>query len=452
MRRSPGILIACERALLALAMVCLAAPAWAVSLIRDAETETLIRQIADPIFTAARLDPESIDIYVLNDPKLNAFVAGGQNLFINTGLILSAERPDELAGVIAHETGHIAGGHLSRTMQAQQQAGIPMIAGLLLGAAAAVAGAPEAGMALLAGGATVGQSGFLKFSRIQEEAADQAGVTYLAATQMSPQGMLDFFRVLENQNLHINADGSEFLRSHPLTRDRIAFVEQQVAKSPYRDRKPDPALTAAYDRVVAKLDGFLDDPAQVIDHRRSDSVPDRYARAIAYYRIPDVPKALALVDGLIKEFPQDPYFLELKGQILFENGRIEESIAPYRASVRYKPDSALLRVGLARGLMESGDDKDLPEAAALLRESTRLEPNNAGTWRFLGIAEGRLGNEGQSALALTEQAVLLQNREDAQLYINRAGQYIGPDDPDWFRLQDLTRAVEDIEEPPRRGR
>ena len=140
MRRSPGILIACERALLALAMVCLAAPAWAVSLIRDAETETLIRQIADPIFTAARLDPESIDIYVLNDPKLNAFVAGGQNLFINTGLILSAERPDELAGVIAHETGHIAGGHLSRTMQAQQQAGIPMIAGLLLDERDTIAG------------------------------------------------------------------------------------------------------------------------------------------------------------------------------------------------------------------------------------------------------------------------------------------------------------------------
>ena len=90
--------------------------------------------------------------------------------------------------MIAHETGHIAGGHLSRTMQAQQNAGISSIAGVLLGAAAAVAGAPQLGTAIIAGGATVAQSGFLKFSRGQEQAADQAAVTYLRALQMSPRG------------------------------------------------------------------------------------------------------------------------------------------------------------------------------------------------------------------------------------------------------------------------
>jgi predicted Zn-dependent protease len=452
MRLVRAILTGCELVLLAALSLCPTLPALAASVIRDAETEAVIDQIAFPIFAAARLDPDSIDVYILNDEKLNAFVAGGQNLFINTGLILRATSPDELAGVVAHETGHIAGGHLSRGQQAQQNAGISSVAGLLLGAAAAVAGAPELGTAIMAGGATVAQRGLLKFSRTQEQAADQAAVTYLRSLQMSPEGLLDFFHVLENQNLRISADGSEYLRTHPLTRDRITFLEKQVAASPYRDAAPSPELVAAYDRVVAKLDGFLANPGQVIQRRKSDSVPDRYARAVAYYRQPDLPKALGLIDGLIADYPRDPYFHELKGQMLFENGRVKESIEPNREALRYRPDSALLRYGLARSLMESGSDQDLDEAAALLRDVVRVEPTNGGAWRFLGIAEGRLGREGPSAMALAEQAVIVRNRKDAELYLRRAEQFVEPDDPDWYRLQDLSRAVEELEEPPRRRR
>jgi predicted Zn-dependent protease len=449
MRRKRGNLTGCERLLLVAALLCCAVPALAASLIRDAEIEAVIDEIAKPIFSTARLDPESVDVYILNDPKLNAFVAGGQNLFVNTGLLLRTSGPEQLAGVIAHETGHIAGGHLSRTLQAQQNAGISTIAGALLGAAAAVAGAPELGTAIMAGGATVGQRGFLKFSRTQEQSADQAAVTYLGSLQMSPEGLLEFFHVLETQNLRISADGSEYLRTHPLTRDRITFLEQQVAQSPYRDATPAPALVASYERLVAKLDGFLSNPAQVLQRRTSDSMPDRYARAVAYYRLPDLPKSLGLVDGLIAEFPTDPYFHELKGQILFENGRIKESIEPNREALRHRPDSALLRFGLARSLLESGSETDLEEAGALLRDVVRVEPRNAGAWRFLGIAEGRLGREGPSALALAEQAVLVGNRKDGELYVHRAEQFIKPDDPNWFRLQDLSRSVEEIEEPPR---
>ena len=451
MERKLGILTGCRSLLGVILAICLVTPVSAASVIRDAETEAVIDQIAFPIFGAARLDPESIDIYILNDEKLNAFVAGGQNLFVNTGLIMRTTSPDELAGVIAHETGHIAGGHLSRGMQAQQNAGISTVAGMLLGAAAAVAGAPELGTAIMAGGATVGQRNLLKFSRTQEQAADQAAVTYLRALQMSPEGLLDFFHVLEKQNLRISSDGSEYLRTHPLTRDRINFLEQQTAQSPYRDAKPDPALSTAYDRIVAKLDGFLSNPAQVIQRRKSDSVPDRYARAVAYYRQPDLTKALAEIDGLIADYPQDPYFYELKGQMLFENGRVKDSIEPNRQALRYRPDSALLRYGLARSLLESGDSKDLTESAALLRDVVRVEPRNGGAWRFLGIAEGRLGNEGAASMALAEQAVLVGNRSDAQLYLRRAEQFIKPDDPNWYRLQDLKRAVEEIEEQrPRR--
>lgn len=426
-------------------------PARAATVIRDAEIEAMVHQIADPIFAAAGLDKDSVDLFILNDDRLNAFVAGGQNLFINTGLIVRSETPEQLAGVIAHETGHIAGGHLSRTLEAQANAGTSTILGALLGAAAAVAGAPQLGTAILAGGATVAETSFLKFSRTQEQTADQAAVSYLKTLRMSPEGLLQFFHILDTQNLRLNSGGNPYLRTHPLTRDRILFMEQQVAASPYRGARPDPALEASFARSVAKLDAFLDNPTQVLTRYAGNSLTDRYARAIAYYRIPDLDKAIALVDGLIGEHPQDPYFQELKGQMLFENGRIDASVAPYREAVRYRPDSALLRFGLARALIEQGRDADLDEAAALLQETVRIEPSNAGAWRFLGIAEGRRGREGPAAVALAEQAVLLQNRADAMLYIRRAKQLIATDDPNWYRLQDLERAAEEIEDrDPRR--
>lgn len=438
----------------ALAAATAPVPARAATLIRDAEIEATIGRIADPIFAVARLDRDSIQVHILRDDKLNAFVAGGQNLFLNTGLIARSETPGQLAGVIAHETGHIAGGHLSRSMQARANAGASTLLGALLGAAATVAGAPQLGTALLAGGFTVGESNLLKFSRTQEQSADQAAVTYLGALKMSPEGLLEFFKILDNQNLRLNSGGNPYLRSHPLTRDRIVFMEQQVAASPYRGVPADPALVASFNRSVAKLDAFLGDPTQVLERYRGDDATGRYARAIAYYRYPDLKQALALVDGLIQEFPKDPYYPELKGQMLFENGRIGEAVEPYRVAVRNRPDSALLRLGLARALIEEGREENLSEAAALLREVVRIEPENAGAWRFLGVAEGRRGRDGPAAVALAEQAVLLRNREDAQLYVRRAEALVPRDDPSWYRLQDLARAVEELEpaERPSRGR
>lgn len=446
MRRLRDLVRACERILVLLAFCCLALPAVAATVIRDAEIEATLEAIATPLFRAASVDPDSVDIYILRDDKLNAFVAGGQNLFINTGLIIRSRNYEQLAGVIAHETGHIAGGHLSRLYEARDQSIAPTIIGALLGAAAAVAGAPDLGTAIMAGGATVAQSGFLKFTRSQEQAADQAAVAYLAANEMSPQGLVEFFKILETQNLRITSDGNPYLRTHPLTRDRLNFLEAQLAASPYRDAPPDPELAMAHARAAAKLDGFLAAPADVLRRRTGDRLPDRYARAIALYRLPDLKGALAAIDELIAEHPKDPYFHELKGQVLFENGRTAAAVDPYREALRYRPDSALLRYGLARALLEQNKPENLDESAALLREVVRIEPENAGAWRFLGIAEGRRGHEGAAAMALAEQAVLLRNREDAELYVHRARQHVSPGDADWFRLQDLERATEELEE------
>jgi len=432
------------RAVLVLVLVLVggtARPLLAQGLIRDAEVEAELRLIAEPIFAAAGLDPESVRIYMINDPTLNAFVAGGQNLFIHTGLILRTETPDQLAGVIAHETGHIAGGHLSRSRDAMGQAQTEAIIGALLGAAAIVAGAPQVGTAIIAGGATVAERNLLKFSRGQEQAADQAAIKYLAAEELPPTGLAEFFRVLENQNLRINSEGPSYLRTHPLTRDRITFVEGEAARSPYAGRTYPPEVEEAHGRVRAKLEGFLLEPMEVIQRNTGDTYNERYARAVALFRRGETDRALELVDGLIVERPEDPYLHELRGQILFESGRVAAAVEPYRVALAGRPDSALIRFGLGRALLESPEPEAVNEAAVLLREVVRLEPENAYAWRFLGVAEGRLGNQGRASLALAENAVLLRKPEDAELYLRRARQHVQPNDPDWVHLQDLELAA-----------
>jgi predicted Zn-dependent protease len=435
-----------------LAVLSLAAgPSSAASVIRDAEIEHTVHQLADPIFAVAGLDVESIDIYLLSDPTLNAFVAGGQNLFINTGLIQRTGRPEELQGVIAHETGHIAGGHLARRQEEGRNAQYKALLGAAAGLAAALAGAPEAATAGMALGATFAQRGFLAFSRTQEQAADQAAVSYLGQLQESPEGLRDFFEVLELQNLRISGTGSVYARTHPLTQDRLRFINEQVAQSPYKGRGLPADIVEAHARMVAKLDGFLLSPDDARRRHPSDSIADRYARAVATYRVPDVDGALEQIDELIAVEPRNPYFHELKGQVLFENGRIAEAEQPYAEAVRYRPDSSLLRLGLARTLLEQPDVAKVEEAAALLREAARLEPLNPSLWRFLGIAYGRLGEEGAASMALAESAILSGNKEDAQLYVRRAQQSVKPDDPEWVRLQDQMRAVQELPNPSRRG-
>ncbi len=421
----------------------LAAPAAArdVGLIRDAEIEGTLYALTAPILEAAGLGRDSVRIYIVQDDQLNAFVAGGMNLFLNTGLLMRAQHSGQLAGVIAHEVGHIAGGHLSRIPAAAQRATAEMILATLLGAATAVV-APELGAAIISGGHTYAQGNLMRFSRSQEQAADQAGVKYLDRAGISSRGMAEFFRVLEKENVLSLSSMSPYLQSHPLTRDRIAFVENHVASSPIAEVPPGRA--EAHARMVAKLEAFLKDPRQVLQRYANDqSVAGRYARAIAHYRMPDLPRALTEIDALIAEYPNDPYFHELKGQMLFENGRIEAAIEPYREAVRLAPDSPLLEIGLARALVETGGDQRNREAVTYLESALQGEPTNAFGWRLQGIAQGRAGNEGASNLSLAEYALLVGKTEDARLYARRAESRIDPGDPAWLRLQDVLRVIEE---------
>ncbi|MGF1474277.1 MAG: M48 family metalloprotease [Geminicoccaceae bacterium] len=430
-------------AVLAMALLgSLSAPAGAQGLIRDAEIERTLRNLSAPVFEAAGLEPDSVSIFIVNDPELNAFVAGGMNMFLNTGLLMRTDTPEQVLGVIAHETGHIAGGHLSRTGDAFQQAAATQILSALLGAGAAVLGAPQVGTAVIAGGATVAERGFLKFSRSQEQSADQAALAYLDDVEVTSQGLLEFFGTLESQRFLSGSRQDAYLRTHPLTRDRIRLIEAHLRRSPYKDAMLNEAVRADHERMVAKLVGFLQDPHVVLQDIRGEDNPSIYARAVATYRLPDMDSALGMVDQLIEQKPDDPYYHELRGQILFENGRIEPARQAYAKALDLAPYEPLIRFGLARCLMERGQRGDMAEAAVHLEEVVQEEPRNAQAWRQLGIAYGRTGEEGPSQLALAESAFITGQFDDARLYLNRADANLPQKGPQRLRLLDLQAALE----------
>ncbi len=426
----------------ALALVLLAAPARAqqLQLIRDAEIEATIAELARPIFESAGITPSDVDIYLVNDDRLNAFVAGGQNLFLFTGLLMRAENAEQLAGVIAHEAGHIAGGHLVRLADAAENAAVEQILGLVLGAAAAAAGAPQVGGAIAMGGQGLAQESMLRYSRAQEQAADQAAVTYLDRTGIGAAGLRDFFEILDQKRMLSGAQPTPYLQTHPLTRDRITFVARHAEDD---TTNMDAAARERHARMVAKLEGFLESPARVRDELAGEEgVAARYGHAVATYRLNDVPGALREVRELIETEPRNPYFREFEGQILFETGDVEAAVAPYREAVRLAPDQPLLKLGLARALLESGRPAD---AAAQLEAVVRAEPRNAFAWRTLGIARGRAGDLGASNLALAEAAILQRRLDDAGLYLARAEERV-TSGPERQQLADLERALEDARE------
>src|SRR5512134_3229008 len=295
-----------------------------VPIIRDTEIENTIRTWATPVFRAAGLDPSAVDIFIVNDKGINAFVAGGQKLFLNTGLLLQSDNANQVIGVIAHEVGHIQGGHLARVHDALHGATVEAILALVLGVAAGIAsGRPDVGQAIMAGGQDAALRSFLRYSQTQEGAADSAAVRLLDATGQSSRGLLDFLRTMEDQELLSVGRQDPYLRSHPLTRDRINTIENHVSRSAHADAAEPEAFGPMYARMMAKLTAFLE-PASTTFRRypEADQSPvARYAHAIAWYRKADLAKGLEAINALIAAQPEDPFYHELKGQMLFEAGR-----------------------------------------------------------------------------------------------------------------------------------
>lgn len=413
------------------------ARAQSLSMLRDAEIEDILRTYETPIYTVAGLDIASLHIYLVNDPALNSFVAGGQNLFMNTGTIMRSESPNQLVGIMAHETGHIAGGHIARSEDAMRKATYAGLAALVLGIALAAVSGGVGGAALL-GAQGVAERSWLQYSTEQEARADQAALSFLDRTHQSARGLLQFFEILQTEMFLSGQHEDPYLKTHPLTAQRIDYVRDHVNKSPYSNAPDPPAWIEMHKRMKAKLVGFLDAPQNTLNHypESDHSVPARYARAIALYRIPDLNRAVPAIDSLLHDFPNDPYFWELKGQMMFENGRIAEAVAPYTQAVKLAPTSMLLRLELSQVQLETDDPKLVPVARRNLEEVTRYEVQNAEAWRLLGIAYGKAGNMGMMALALAEQGASSGNYKMAREQGQRALQAL-PAGPARQRAQDI---------------
>jgi predicted Zn-dependent protease len=409
-----------------------------ISFLRDAEIEHTLRVWMTPVWKAAGLDPDAVHVYVINDPTLNSFVAGGQNIFLNSGTIQKAQSPNQLIGVMAHETGHIAGGHLARKTQIMKNAMIESVIGMVLGGAASALGHGNAGGAGVLAGADVGQRAFLKNSITIEASADQAALRYLDRTRQSTRGLLEFFEILEQEEFLSAQRRDPYLTDHPLTEERLNYVREHVAQSPYSNAKDPPERVAQFNLIKAKLGAFLGAPAQVLAAYPSNdnSEPARYARAIAYYRIPDLKNAIPIIDGLIKDVPNNPYYDELKGQMLFENGRVAEAVEPYQRAVQIAPSEPLLNIELAQVQLETNNSKYLTAAKSELTNALQRESDNPDAWRQLAIVYGRSGDIGMAALSISEQYMAQGDYRQAIGQAQRAQQLL-PAGPQRQRAQDL---------------
>ena len=424
--------------------VAAARPAAAQSVLRDSETELLFRDISRPLITAAGLDPKATNVALLNDPEINAFVATGQTVYIQSGLLVAADNVNQLQGVIAHELGHVAGGHSIRIYEGAKQATAISILSLVLGAAAIAAGAGDAGMGIFAAGQQAAMGSFLAFSRAQESSADLAGASYLSKAGISGKGSLEFFKKLQNQEyrLAIYATNS-YDRTHPLSSERIQTLSEIYQKDPAWNHQTDPALEARFQRVKAKLIGYVTPNDAVKFYPESDqSVPAHYARAYAYHLGAYPDKANAEADALLATAPNDPFFLELKGQILLEGGHPKEAIAPLRKAVANAPDMPMIAVMLGHALVASEDAKNFVEAKQILKTAVNRDNDNPFAWYQLGIVYDREGDQSRAALATAERSNLQGENKLALASARTAMMGLPQGTPDYLRAQDIAMVSE----------
>ena len=414
--------------------------AQAQSLVRDSEIERTLRDYSDPLFVAAGLAPQDVRIYLVGDKTLNAFVTNGQNVFLHTGLILETETPNQLKGVIAHETGHISGGHLARSDANLREAMRPAYVTIALGLLAIAAGAPDAGAALLASSQQFAMLSFFTFTRVQESSADQAAVTFLEKSGQSGRGLVEFFTKFRYNEILADSRREPYFRSHPLSGDRIQALQNRVNEQSNKAVLDSPADIDRMKMMQAKIQGFLYTPARTfVKYPATDqSIYARYARAVAAFRAPDLVTAVRETQKLIAEQPENPFFHELLGQIYYENGKAEASIAPNRKAVELAPNEALLHIGLARSLLATEQADLRPEAEASLRAALRLEPDNAFAWNQLAVVADRNGQVGLARLATAEEAYHLGDLLRAHRFSELALRNLVRATPEWRRAFDIS--------------
>lgn len=433
-----------------------AQPAAAQSVLRDAETEALLQEMAEPLARAAGLAPGNLEIVLINDPSINAFVAGGQVVYIHSGLIDAADTANEVQGVIAHEIGHITGGHVIRSGEGIGKATNISILSMVLGVAAALAGAGEAAMGVMAAGQQAAMGSYLAFSRVQESSADAAGAQILSTAGISGRGSLAFFKKLQNLEFrygYSQSDEAAFSRTHPLSGDRIARLRESYVVDPAWDASDDAAIQRRFERVKAKLFGYLNEPArtlQTFPASRTD-VPARYARAYAYHKNALIDQAMTETSSLLETDPDDPYFLELQGQVLLESGKPADALVPLRKATELTGNQPLIASIFGHALIATEDPAHHPEAERVLRLAVARDRYNPFAWYQLGVVYAAEGDIPRARLASAEQQVMNRNYAEAIRSAQAAEAGLPAGSPDWIRAQDIgMQARVELERQPKR--
>jgi predicted Zn-dependent protease len=418
--------------------------------IRDTEAEQLLREYTRPILRTAGLEKQNIQVVIINENAFNAFVADGHRIFVNYGAIMQSETPNQIIGVLAHETGHLAGGHLAKMREQLAQAQTQMIIAMLLGAGAVVAGSrsgsnsglANAGAAAIAGPQEMIRRTLISYVRQQEENADRAGVKFLTATGQSAKGMYETFKRFTNDSLFASRGADPYLQSHPMPAERVAALEELARSSPYWDKKDDAALQLRHDMVRAKISAFMERQDTV--YRRyplsNDSLPARYAHAISTYLHGDLRSALAQIDTLIQTQPNNPYFYELRGQALLEGGKPAEAIAPLRKAVQLSNSAPLIEMLLGQALVASNNKAYTEEAIAILRAAVTRETEAPLGYSQLAMAYGRKGDYAQADLASAQAAFLRGDNKTARELASRAKTRFAIGTPGWVKADDIVVA------------
>ena len=444
-----------------LAVILAVQAAVAQSILRDAETEALFRDLSAPLIAAAGLEPANVDIVLVNDPSINAFVAGGQAVYLNSGLIGAADDANEVQGVIAHELGHVTGGHAVLNAGANEASGIS-IASLLLGALAMAAGGGPAAMGILAAGQQAALGKYLAYSRTQESSADAAGAGFLAKAGISGRGSVEFFKKLQNQEFrygyYSEDPEAQFYQTHPSSGDRIATLTEVYQRDPAWGRPIDPLLEARFERIKAKLYGYLAEPELTLRaFPESDTrIPARYARAYAFHKEALIDKALGEADALLRQAPNDPYFLELKGQILLESGRPREALGPLRRATQLTGNNPLIASLFGHALIATEDKAMFAEAERVLKAAVARDRDNPFAWYQLGVIYEARGDTPRARLASAEQQVLSRQMPAALRSAQAAEAALPKGSPDWLRAQDIAAqaraAIEQDKKKKKNGR
>jgi len=410
------------------------------TLLSDTEIDATLADMARPVLEAGRLVPANVRLHMIVDDSINAFVNSSTDMYLNTGLILKSQTPNEVIGVMAHETGHIVGGHT--VMVASDMAGVNSLTLLstLLGIAAGVAtGNPEVGLAIMMGGQRAALGQYLSFSRSQEARADQFALQALEDTHQSAQGLYNFFGRIRGDQLLYVANPDPYLQSHPIPTDRMEVVGAWIKNAKYSSAQEDPELLQRYRRMVAKLYAFLKPQVATLQkYPESDkSIEGRYARAIAYYRRGQFDKALPIVDTLLTDMPEDPYFWQIKGDMLLSRAKIDDAVVAYREAIKYLPNAPEILVAMSRAMNESNNPEYFSETETNLKRALDMTPGNPDAWDLLAAAYAHNDKPGLSAYAAAERAILMGQFGDVARYTVQAEKLLEKDTPIWYRLQDI---------------